>query len=355
MERKLSAAIIGQGRSGRDIHGKYLLTEDAKKLYNVVAVVEQNEARRNRAKEEFGCPVFEDYRQLFDLNNIDVVINSTFSYLHFPITMDLLRHKLNVIVEKPFSKYAMECEQMIKAAKENGVFLTVFQQSRFAPYYERVKEIIAGGRLGTIHEIAISFSGFSRRWDWQCSHRFYGGALLNTGPHPMDQALDLLDTDEMPAVFSCLKNINSAGDAEDYAKVILTCPGRPLIEVEINPADAYSDFIYKVCGSRGSLRATQKNIKWKYFDPTPLPPLTLTPLTGGDGISPAYCSESLTWHEFEEEVGGTAFDFGTAKFYENVHSHFTLGTPLAIRPEKILQQIRIAELIHAQNPAETRF
>ena len=120
MERKLSAAIIGQGRSGRDIHGKYLLTEDAKKLYNVVAVVEQNEARRNRAKEEFGCPVFEDYRQLFDLNNIDVVINSTFSYLHFPITMDLLRHKLNVIVEKPFSKYAMECEQMIKAAKENG-------------------------------------------------------------------------------------------------------------------------------------------------------------------------------------------------------------------------------------------
>ena len=32
MERKLSAAIIGQGRSGRDIHGKYLLTEDAKKI-----------------------------------------------------------------------------------------------------------------------------------------------------------------------------------------------------------------------------------------------------------------------------------------------------------------------------------
>ena len=81
MGRKLSAAIIGQGRSGRDIHGKYLLTEDAKKLYNVVAVVEQNEARRNRAKEEFGCPVFEDYRQLFDLNNIDVVINSTLPWI----------------------------------------------------------------------------------------------------------------------------------------------------------------------------------------------------------------------------------------------------------------------------------
>ena len=37
--RKLNLAIIGQGRSGYSIHGEYLLTEEAKKLFNVVAVV----------------------------------------------------------------------------------------------------------------------------------------------------------------------------------------------------------------------------------------------------------------------------------------------------------------------------
>lgn len=355
MARKQRVAMIGQGRSGRDIHGAYFLTEEAKKQFDVVAVVEQNEARRNRAKAEFGCPVFERYQDLFDTDGIDLVVNATYSYKHFPITMDLIKHKCNVIVEKPFSKYAMECEQMIGAAKENGVMLTVFQQSRFAPYYERIKEIIGSGKLGQIHEIVISFSGFARRWDWQCAQRFYGGALLNTGPHPMDQALDLLDTDDVPTVFSCLKQIHSAGDAEDYAKVILTYPKRPLIEVEINCADAYSDYTYKISGSHGSLKATQSAIKWKYFDETPIPPLTLASLTGDDGVSPAYCSETLHWHEFDETIEGSAFDTGTAKFYQNIYRHLNFGEPLAIRPEKVLQQIRVAELVHAQNPADTRF
>ena len=40
--------------------------------------------------------------------------------------------------------------------------------------------------------IFISFSGFSRRWDWQTSQRWYGGSLRNTGPHPLEQALDIL-------------------------------------------------------------------------------------------------------------------------------------------------------------------
>ncbi len=355
MQKKKNVAIIGQGRSGRDIHGTYFLTEEAKKQYQVVAVVDKNEARRKRAEQAFNCCVFEDYKQLFNMPQIDLVVNSTYSYEHFPITMDLLHHGFNVVVEKPFSKYAMECEQMVRAAKEHGVMLTVFQQSRFAPYYERIKQIIESGKLGTIHEIVISFSGFARRWDWQCSQRYYGGALLNTGPHPMDQALDLLNTDEMPTVFSSLKNINSAGDAEDYAKVILTYPDRPLIEVEINPADAYSDYTYKVSGSAGSLKATQKTIKWKYFDEKPLPDLVLESLTGEDGVSPAYCSETLVWHEFEENLEGSAFDKGTAKFYQNVYAHLTEGKPLIIRPEKILQQIRVAELIHAQNPADMKF
>ena len=70
----------------------------------------------------------------------------------------------------------------------------MFQQSHFAPYYEKVKEIINSGKLGNVFEVHFQFSGFSRRWDWQCSSRFYAGNLLNTCPHPMEMALDLLDT-----------------------------------------------------------------------------------------------------------------------------------------------------------------
>lgn len=351
--KKLNVAIIGQGRSGRDIHGRYFLSEAGKERYNVVAVADKIEARRARAAQEYGCDVYEDYMDILKRDDIDVVVNSTFSHLHYPVTMDALRHGKNVVSEKPFSKFAIECEDMIRTAKENNVTLTVFQQSRIAPYFTRICEILDSGKLGDIAQITIHFSGYSRRWDWQTSRRYYGGCLLNTVPHPLDQALHLLNTDDLPNVFSVLKRVNSAGDAEDYAKVILTAPNRPLIDLEISPADAYNDFTYRIHGSRGSLTATLSKIKWKYFDEKPMPAFTFEPLVGADGLSPAYCSEKLTWNEFEEDMTGSPFDYAPTKYYENLYNHLVNGEEILIKPEKIVQQIRVIELIHAQNPLPT--
>ena len=350
--KKLNVAIIGQGRSGRDIHGAYFLSEKSKEYYNVVAVVDRMAARRERAKAEFGCDVYSDYTELFGRKDIDVVVNSTFSHMHYPVTMGLLTHGFNVVCEKPFSAYAHECEDMIRAAKENGRILTVFQQSRLAPYYKRIHEIIKSGALGKIIQINIAFSGYARRWDWQTSKRFYGGSLLNTGPHPLDQALDLLETDDMPQIFSHLEKVNTFGDAEDYAKVILTCPGKPIVDVEISSCDGYSDYTYKVQGSHGALKATMSHIDWKCFNPekSPLHTLVTEPLTGEDGVKPVYCSEKLEWENHSEDLTGNAFDDAVSEYYERLYRTVTAGEELFIKPEKVLQLIRVAEAVHASNP-----
>lgn len=351
--KKLNVAIIGQGRSGRDIHGSYFLAEVSKKYYNVVAVVDALEVRRKRAAEEFGCDVYADYTELFSRNDIDLVVNSTFSHMHYPVTMDLLKHGLNVVVEKPFARYAAQCEDMIKTAKENGCILTVFQQSRLAPYYKKINEIIKSGVLGDLIQVTISFSGYSRRWDWQCSKRYAGGGLLNTGPHPLDQALDILDLpgDEMPQIFSKLAKVNVFGDAEDYAKVILTYPGKPLIDVEISSCNGYSDFTYKIHGSKGALKATLSKVEWKYFDPekSPAHELTLEPLTS-DGVKPAYCSEKLDWTEQVCDLTGDAFGSAVVDYYERLYRTLVNGEELFIKPEKVVKLIRVAEAVHASNP-----
>lgn len=351
--KKLNIALIGQGRSGRDIHGEYFLKEEAKERFNVVAVVDQMEVRRNKAKQEFHCDVYEDYHELFGRDDIDLVTNASLSYMHYPITKDLLEHGLNVVTEKPFSKYALECEMLIRTAKEHGVMLAVFQNSRFAPYYTRIKEILEEGKLGKIHHIQIAFSGYVRRWDWQCSNRFYAGALLNTGSHPVDQALDLMNIETMPNVFSVKKRINSSGDAEDFVKIALTAPEKPLIEVEISCVDGYNDYLYKIGGDRGCLKATIHSLKWKYFDDVPLPSLNLESMTKEDGVTPAYCSETLNWHEFEETLEGDALTVGVPKFYQNIYNHLVHKEALTVTPEQALQQIRVMELVHAQNPLPT--
>ena len=62
--KKMRVAIIGQGRSGRNIHGKFFLDE-MNDFCEVVAIVESDEQRRNWAKEDFKCDVYADYRELF--------------------------------------------------------------------------------------------------------------------------------------------------------------------------------------------------------------------------------------------------------------------------------------------------
>ena len=62
---KLNVAIIGQGRSGRNIHGTYFKSE-INTLFNVVAVVEVDEERRKRALEEYpGCEAFACHTELY--------------------------------------------------------------------------------------------------------------------------------------------------------------------------------------------------------------------------------------------------------------------------------------------------
>ena len=356
MGKILNVAIIGQGRSGRDIHGAYFLTEEAKAHYRVVAIVDLMETRRAKAKAEFHCDVYDDYRALFGRTDVDLVVNSTFSHLHYPITKDLLNHGFNVLVEKPMSAHAFECEDMIKTAKENGKILTVFHQSRLAPYYKKVREVLDSGVLGDIIQISIAFSGYARRWDWQCLNRYYGGGVLNTGPHPIDQAVDLLGAEVMPQIlYSKLAKVNTYGDADDYAKILMTAPGKPLVDLEISSCDGYSDFTYKIQGSRGAMKATIWRAEWKYFDPATAPKqvLTFEPLTD-DGVTPRYCGETLNWQTGEAEFDrSTVFTVAVAEYYDRLYASLTEGAPLFLPPERALQVIRVAEAVHAANPMET--
>ena len=74
--KQLNVAILGQGRSGRDIHGLHLKKDTER--FKVVAVVEPFDIRRERAAKEYpGCDTYSDYRELLSRRDIDLVINAT--------------------------------------------------------------------------------------------------------------------------------------------------------------------------------------------------------------------------------------------------------------------------------------
>jgi predicted dehydrogenase len=270
-----------------------------------------------------------------------------------PVTRQLLERGFHVLCEKPAARYAHEVDELIVCAAKHNRMYAIFQQSRLTLYFQKIVEVVNSGDLGRLVQVKIRFNGFARRWDWQTLQRFNGGSLRNTGPHPLDQALHLLQTDDLPHIYCRMERVNSFGDAEDFVKLILSAPDRPVIDLEISSCSAYPSSLYEIQGSRGGLRATTTSVDWRYFDErlAPAQTLQIEPLQKPDG-SPAYCSEILPWVEkhWQQDDGEDTFVGATSRLYANLYEHLTAGEPLLITPRQVRQQIAVIEECHRQNP-----
>lgn len=351
--KKLRLAIIGQGRSGKDIHGAYY-TSDANKYFDVVYVADYDEIMLEKAKKLYpSCETFTDWRKLLD-KDVDIVVNASYSEMHFSITKELLEHGKNVLVEKPFGRNRYECDTLMKTAKDNGAYLAVFQQTFLAPFYREAKALCDSGKLGRILTVNIHYNGLARRWDWQTLQKKLGGSVYNTGPHPIGMGLGFLDySEDTQVVFSKLDLALTSGDAEDYAKILLTAPGKPLVDIEISAVDAFSDFTLKIQGTRGTFKCTPAKYSMKYIvDGENVERPYIEESIRGEDHEPIYCKEELITHTEEGEYTGDAFGMATALFYESLYFALTEGKPIAVTPETASAVIGIIEKVHADNRLE---
>jgi predicted dehydrogenase len=316
-------------------------------------VVEKDARRRKIAQEMYsGCVALKDYKELFNKNDIDLVVNVSYSNEHYAITKDLLEHKKNVLVDKPFARNQFECDTLMNTAKKNKVVLAVFQNSQPAPYYQFAQKLIQDGTLGKIEQISIRFNGFARRWDWQTMQRKMGGSVYNTGPHPIGMGLGFLGFDkDTKVVYSKLaKTTLSSGDGEDYAKIILTAPNKPIVDIEISALDCFSDYTLKIQGSKGTYKASPFACKYKYIvDGENTKQKLIEKSLQDEQGNPLYCSEKLNIHTEEVKFDGTHIDSGTVGIYQDIYYALTENKPLRVTNEQATMVMDIIDKVHALN------
>lgn len=342
--KRLRVAIVGQGRSGRDIHGAHLSRDTER--FQLVAVVDPVADRRERAAREYGCIAYSCYEALKQRTDLDLVVNSAPSRFHLPITLDMLQHGFNVLCEKPAACTVADFDCMTDASKNAQRTLAIFQQSRYAPYFQKVRQVIASGVLGKVVQINICFSGFSRRYDWQTLTSEMGGNLLNTGPHPLDQALQLFDADDMPEVTCIMRNAISYGDADDHVLLILHGEGHPTIHLEISSCNAYPASTYQVYGTQGGLKGDMSRLEWRYYNTATAPErhLIRTPISKADG-TPSYCTDSLEWitDEWTAPTDRGLYEQMCADYYSMLYRTLTEGEPLQVTLNQVRRQVRVIE------------
>ena len=242
-------------------------------------------------------------------------------------------------------------------AKEKGVTLAVFQQTFLAPFYIFAHDMIKSGKLGDVKQVSIRYNNFARRWDWQTLQKKCAGSAYNTGPHPIGMALGFLDFDKNATVlYSKLDTALTSGDADDYVKVLISAPNKPLVDVEISSIDAYSDYNIKIQGTRGTLKANPNSYELTYINEgeNPERPVIEHFLKDEQG-NPVYCNEKMIKHVENERFSGTAFDIGTETLYEQLYFKITEGKEMTVTPEMAAAIISVIETVHAQNPLPLKY
>jgi len=157
-------------------------------------------------------------------------------------------------------------------------------------------------------------------------------------------------------VYSKLDTALTSGDSDDYAKLLIAAPGKPLVDIEVSACDAYAPTMLKIQGSRGTYKANPKSYEITYIveGENPERPVCETFIHDENG-NPIYCSEKLVKHVEGDDFSGTAFDIGTASLYRELYEKITSGTPMSVTPEMAAAVISVIETAHAQNPLPLKY
>lgn len=229
MEAKIRAAIVGYGRSGQFLHGRGL--QENADSFEVAAVSDVSESCLAQAKEDFGCAVHSDYREMLAGHDFDLVVIVTRNDQHCSMARDALAAGAHVLVTKPLGINAEEATKIYGAARSHGRKVFPFLPARWGTDFRRIREIVESGGIGEVFAIHRAVYGFATRDDWQTRKEFGGGILLNWGAHLIDPPM-LLAGGRPAHVFGSCRQLLNGGDAEDVFYSVVTMDNGARVQSE---------------------------------------------------------------------------------------------------------------------------
>ena len=200
MPKKITAIVIGAGGRGM---GYARTAKNFSELYDIVAVADPVECRRNYVRDLYNIPeerVYTDWREILAAGKIaDAAFICTMDRDHFAPTMKAIELGYDIMLEKPIAPTPEECAAITKAANEKGVKVLICHVLRFTPFYCRLKELILSGAIGDVQVVEqvenvglIHQSHSFVRGNWGNSERA-STMLLQKSCHDIDILQWLID------------------------------------------------------------------------------------------------------------------------------------------------------------------
>ena len=300
-------ALIGCGR----ISGNHVMAAKNNSL-DIVALCDliPNNMRDKVKKFELSENIaqYTDYIEMLEKEKPDLVAIATESGKHAEIAVECIKHKCNVIIEKPIALSIKDAENIIAEAKKNNVKVCACHQNRFNKAVQKIREAVEKDRFGkllygTAHIRWARDYEYYARAKWRGTWEQDGGALMNQCIHDID-LLRWMMGDEVESVIGMTDRLkHDYIEAEDLGIALIKFKNGSYGIIE-GTTDIYPknlEATLYIFGEKGTVKAGGEAVnlieEWRFSD---------------------YLDESKQVIEECNEMPPNVYGFGHTKLYTDV-------------------------------------
>lgn len=211
----MKVIILGAGGRGRN-YTRFCRQYGAE----IVGIADPDTKKLEKLALDFNVSedrLYHDWAEVMDREKFaDAVINATPDKVHYASTMEALEKGYHVLLEKPMSDNEQECINMVEKAEEKNLILMVCHVLRYAPFFEKLKEIIDEERIGQLVNIEMTENCAY----WHFVHSYVRGVFRNetiSSPFILAKSCHDLDLIGYLTGKKCL-SVASEGNLKYYRK-----------------------------------------------------------------------------------------------------------------------------------------
>jgi predicted dehydrogenase len=355
--RVLKVAIVGCGKIA-DSHAAQI---QRIKGCEIVGVCDREPLMARQLYERFPVKAhYSDVDEMLRESRPDVVHITTPPVSHFELGAQCLKAGVHVYVEKPFTLYAHEAQELIHLANDRSLKITAGHDDQFSQVSRRMRALVQGGFLGSrvVHMESyycyeLSDSGYAgallgdkRHW----IRRLPGKLLQNIISHGVARIAEHLSSDYPTVIAEGFTSefLKSRGETEiiDELRVLISEEGGTTASFMFSSQIRPSLHAFRIYGDKNGLQLDQdqetliklrgrrfKSYAEKFAPPTLLAKQYLGNLRTNLGL--------FVRRDFHMKAGMKAL-------IESFYGSISEGTPPPIPYREILLTARIMDAIFVQ-------
>ncbi len=249
--------LVGYGLWGQH-HARAIADTDGADLTAIAAATSDS---RQRAEQAYAnTTVLNDYRQLVNRSDVDLVDIVLPNFLHYEVARAALEAGKHVLLEKPMALTAAQCRQLVELAAQKRRLLALNHELRLSTLWGRLRDLIDAGTIGTGRHAIIELSRFPYRTGsggWRYDPVRVGDWILEEPIHFFDLARwYLADSGEPRSVFArANRSRNEQSALHDNFSAIVEFAGGAYAVISQSLAAFGHHVSAKVVGTQGAVWA----------------------------------------------------------------------------------------------------